>query len=57
MWYHSAVCKRIIEEMIEGQQKEEAHVFSRAGLIYQEVHVFESGSAETALEQSDKNVE
>lgn len=49
------MCKHTVEEMIEGRQKKgEVCIFSSAGQIEQEVHVSESGSAETALERSDK---
>ncbi len=55
MWCNSAVCKHIVEEMMQvRQRKREVCIFSRAAHIKQEVHVSESGSAETALEKSDK---
>lgn len=51
----SAGREHVAEETIEGRpKKREARVFfSSAGQIEQEVHVSESGSAETALEKSD----
>lgn len=38
------------------QEKREVCIFSSATQIEQEVHVSESGSAETALDKSDKKM-
>lgn len=42
--------------MIEGRLKEEVCIFSKAEQSLQEVHVSESGSAETAQKKRDKKL-